>query len=440
MQNESTTNLDILGMELATKEKLGIKPDRILRANISSLESLGDLIKRDQDRERDGFPKKIRFRKVLVAPGRIINVPYAEEGQLIHGDFEPTIIQQMIQSGFDIPVVDDDIGEVIGHGEGEVGDVIGEMPMSGRGGGSGDEGDGDADGPGPGAGNESEDHGFEEEAYETGKKLTEKLQLPNLKDKFKKVPTDEYKYDLTDRHRGSGQVLDNKETLKRIVRTNLLLDRINIDDLDPTKMIIWPEDRVFRVLSRERVWKAQAVVFFARDFSGSMWGPPTASLVSLHLLIYAWLLVQFEKRVIPRFIVHDTRAEEVTAKQYFTLDSGGGTVIASAYKKINEIVEGENLESKYNIYIFQGTDGDDFESDGRLALPEMQKILRYVNRMGVCLFKHPHFGDRKTNFEQYLENAGILEMRDIFRMHIMPLRDITEEMNIEALKVMTAQD
>ena len=70
----------------------------------------------------------------------------------------------------------------------------------------------------------------------------------------------------------------------------------------------------------------------------------------------------------------------------------------------------------------------------------MQKILRYVNRMGVCLFKHPHFGDRKTNFEQYLENAGILEMRDIFRMHIMPLRDITEEMNIEALKVMTAQD
>ncbi len=442
------TKLDTLGMQRAVqarcrqlRDRFGIVPNRIRLGKAASLESFEDLVKRDKEREEDGFPRRIRWKRILAGAGKVITVPYVEEGQLVHGRFEPKNLEQM--SAFGMRPNEPDLGETPGAGDGEVGDVIGETPI-GRGPGDGDDddGDGDDDGPpGPGAGDEPGDH-LEEEAYELGKRLTERLQLPNLREKVKKFPTDEYTYDLTDRHRGSGQVLDKKETLKQILKTNLALGRIDKDDLDPSKMVVGPEQRVYRVLSRERVWKSQAVAFFVRDYSGSMWGDPTQALVSQHLMIYAWLLVQYEKRVIPRFFVHDTEAREVTAQQYFTLNAWGGTYIPSVYKEINKTVEGEGLEAEYNLYLFQGTDGDDGD-DGEVAIPELRKILGYVNRMGVTLFKHPYYQSQghKTVFEEYIEKSGILEWRDVFRMYLMPRYwDVTDEMNIEALKALIAQD
>lgn len=434
---QGMTKLDILGMQLAAQEiigkRFGICRERTLSGKAMARESLDDFREKDEERKRDGFPSKIKFRRILVGPGKVIVVPYIEEEELVHGEFEPKNLVQLAQSS---DQSNGDIDETTGHGEGDVGDVIGEVPLDG---GDGD-GDGEGEGDGPGAGDEPGDH-LEEEAFAAGQELMEQLQLPNLKEKRKKVQSDEYTYDLTDRHRGSGQVLDKKETLKRIIKTNLVLGRVDKDNLDPTKMIAGPDDMVYRVLSRERVWKEQAVVLFLRDYSGSMWGEPTKALVSQHLMIYGYLLAQYKKRVTPRFFVHDTQAREVTARQYFGLISGGGTVIASGYKKINEIVEGESLERDYNIYVFQGTDGDDFD-DGRLALPEIQKILGYVNRMGVTLLKHPYYIEKgiKTNFEEYVERGGILARRDVFRLHAMSSYDVTEEQNIEAFKALIAQD
>lgn len=440
---EGMTETDKLGMYLKARDdfekRFGLSSDRILKGNITALGPLDDLLRKDKEREKDGFPKKIRFRRILTNSGKVINVPFVEEEQLVHGDFEPKKIVQIAQS-LDPDNGDEDITEGPGSGKGDVGDVIDEVPLP-IGGGDGD-GDDGGDGQDSGAGDEEGDHGFEEEAYETGKRLMEQLQLPNLKEKVKKVPTDEYTYDLTDRHDGSGQLLDEEETLERIIETNLVLGRVNKDNIDTTKLIVAPDDEIYRVLSRERVWKSQAAVFFLRDYSGSMWGEPTQVLVAQHLMIYAWLLVQYEKMVIPRFIVHDTASREVTARQYFGLMSGGGTMIVSGYKKINEIVESEGLESKYNIYVFQGTDGDDFDRDGRETLPELEKVLQYVNRMGVCLFKSPYYSDRdvKTTFEEYVEKGGILERKDVFRMHTLPSYNISEEEHIKALKAMTAQD
>lgn len=447
MNERYLTDLDRLGMQAVLRKRMkrrsGIWSELKLFGKNTSLESMQDLLKRDKERTADGFPSRIKFRRVLTDQNKVISVPYVEEEQLLHGQFEPKNIVSFGQSQTNLSSFDEqpDIGESPGHGDGEVGDVIGEIPMPS--GGDGDEDGDEGDDPGQGAGDEDADHSLEEDAYELGKRLSEKLQLPNLKDKPKKVPTDEYTYDLTDRHKGSGQVLDKKQTLRNIVKTNLVLGRVTRDDLDTKKMIVGPQDREYRVLSRERVWLAQAVVCFLRDFSGSMWGEPTKALVAQHLMIYAWLLVQYEGRVIPRFFVHDHAAREVTAKEYFGLGSWGGTLIASGYKKINEVVEGEALESQYNIYVFQGTDGDDGDREGKYALPELEKILRYASRMGVTLFKHPYYvdSDENTIFEQYIEGSGILERKDVFRLHIMPkYYSVTDEMNEEALKELIAQD
>ncbi len=381
-----------------------------------AVESLEELLKRDEQRIKDGFPKKIQFRKILIGPKKLITVPYVEEEKLIHGDFEPT----------------GEHGEnLAGHGEGEVGQVIAEEFLSENGNG----GDGEDNDSGPGQG--GEDHGIESEAYELGRELSKKLELPNLKDKSKKVPTDEYTYDLTDRHRGSGQFLDKKATLKRILKSNMALGRFGKECVNTKGLIVGPRDKIYRILSRERVWSSQAVVFFLRDYSGSMSGEPTKAVVTQHLMIYAWLLVQFEKLVIPRFIVHDTEAKEVSARDYFIKNAGGGTSIPSGYKKINEIIESENLAKNYNIYVFQGTDGDDFDS-GKEAIPEIEKILSYANRMGVTVIRDP--SSRESRFEEYVKKGGFLERKSLFRMYILSSREMSEEENEKSVRELLSQE
>lgn len=389
---------------------------------LASLESFEDLLKRDEQREKDGFSKKIKIGRILAGPGKVIVVPYVEEEKLIHGEFEPQ--EPAGDEG------EEDEGEegqgIAGHGKGEVGDVIDEKSPEGE-----SEGD-------DRAGDEPGEHGIEAEAYKIGKELSEKFRLPNLKDKGKKVPTDEYIYDLTDRHRGSGQVLDKKETLKSIVKTNITLGRLDKDDIDTTKLVVGPNDKVYRVLSREKLWKSQAMVFFLRDYSGSMYGDKTKAVVTQHLMIYSWLLVQYEKLVIPRFIVHETRAKEVSVEKYYRASVNGGTFIHSAFKLVDEIVQNEGLDRDYNIYVFYGSDGEDFDREGREAIPEIQKILGYCNRMGVSIVK---IYDRESEFEQYIKKGNMLEKRNVFKMHVMNVSGgVTDEKNIEAIKTLISQD
>lgn len=415
---------DIIGLRCLTEDRFANRGgiNAAARNSLVFLESFEELLKRDEQRAIDGFSKKIKIGKILAGPGKIIAVPYVEEEKLIHGEFEPRLDS-------DGNIDEEERNNAAGQGKGEVGDVIGEKSPEGE----GEEESDDSQG-----GDEPGEHGIESEAYKMGKELSEKFQLPNLKDKGKKIPTDKYVYDLTDRHRGSGQLLDKKETLKSIVRTNIALGRLDKDNIDISKLIIGPNDKVYRVLSRERIWESQAVVFFLRDYSGSMYGEPTKAILAQHLMIYSWLLVQYERLVIPRFILHDTEAEETTVGDYFKKSSGGGTFIASGYRKITEIVESEALVRDYNIYVFQGTDGDDFD-DGKSAIPEIQKILGYVNRMGVCVLKNPYYrGDMKSGFEQYVQKANILDKKDLFRMHVMSSVNVTEEKNVEAIKAFIA--
>ena len=444
-QNEEyMTNMDKIGMQRAAKEELethlGLK-ESLKALNIPArMESLEDLVKRDEQRQEDGFKKKIKYRRIITGNGKVVVIPYVEKEKLYHGEFEPDNVVNLDPGQFTFARSEKDITTSPGSGKGNPGDVIGEtpLPFDGEGDGDGDE-DGDGDDPGPEAGEDPADHEFEEEAYELGEKLQEQLELPNLTEKRKRFPTDEYTYELTDTHRGSGQKLDIKKTLKEIVKTNLQIGRIDPNDIDITEMVVDPNDKIYRILSKERIWKSQAVVCFLRDYSGSMWGEPTEALVAQHLMLYSWLLVQYEKRVIPRFFVHDTECREVTPRQYFGLNARGGTRIASGYKKINQVVESEGLAEEYDIFVFQGSDGDDWQ--GEDTIPELEKILSYASRVGVTLFRHPwSMGeDMKTIFEQYIEESGILDMTDVFRMHVMPSVD-DEALNIEAIKALTAQD
>jgi uncharacterized sporulation protein YeaH/YhbH (DUF444 family) len=357
---------------------------------IHSLSSVDELLERDKNREKDGFPRKIRMGR-LVKPGkgqrgRIILVPTTVEEKFIH-DVVREESEERAPTG--------------GSGEGREGEIIGEEPVHGA------EGSGTG-GAGQGEGGE---HEIESSAYDLGRILTEKFQLPNLKEKGKKRSLSKYTYDLTDRHKGAGQVLDKKATLRKILETNINLGNVpNVEDIDTTQLLVSPGDRVYRILSKEKDFESQAMVFFLRDYSGSMSGKPTEVVVAQHVLIYSWLLYQYDRQVETRFILHDTEAKEVPDfYTYYNSTVAGGTRVESAYRLVNELVEAGSLAKDYNIYVFHGTDGDDWDEDGSKTIPELKKMLAYSNRIGITIAEGASPRTGGTAVERYVKDSRLLQ-------------------------------
>jgi hypothetical protein len=204
----------------------------------------------------------------------------------------------------------------------------------------------------------------------------------------------------------------------------------NIPDpssIDPTGFLIAPSDRIYRILSREKDYESQAMIFFLRDYSGSMQGRVTELIVTQHVLIYSWLLYQYARRVESRFILHDTAAKEVDDfYTYYNSKVAGGTKVVSAYRLVNEIVQNENLARDYNIYVFHGTDGDDWDTDGEETLPELEKMLTYAARIGITIAEHAGTKHRNTEVEKYLNKSNLLTDKPQF-LRLDTVRENSDE-------------
>lgn len=383
----------------------------------SRIYDLERLLERDKLREKDGFPRKIRLGR-LIKPakdgkGKTIIIPTTTEEKFYHWTAEPKMGE----------------GEATGgSGDEEEGEIIGEESIR--------EDDGSGSGAGKGKGGE---HGMGADAYDVGRILTEQFELPNIKDKGKRSSLTKYTYDLTDKNKGHGQLLDKKATLKRLVRTNLALNKIKMHEKpDPSKLVLTPGDKMYRILSKERDYESQAIVFFVRDYSGSMHGKPTEVIVSQHIYIHSWLVYQYKRQVISRFILHDNEAEEVPDfYTYYNKSVAGGTEVASAYALVNKIVETENLAKNYNIYVFHGTDGDDWDSDGKKSLDELKKMLEYSSRIGITVAENTYSASKNTVVEKYIRNSKILET-DSTKIHFdsFAANDADEKRIIESIKTL----
>ena len=387
----------------------------------ATVRSIDELLERDRLREKDGFPRKINVGR-LIKPAKggktkVVIVPTTVEEKFIH---DPNF--KVSESGEGDPSG--------GTGEGEEGEVIGEQPVRSP------EGEGSGSGEGEGGA-----HDLVSDAYDLGRILTEQFELPNLKDKGKKRSLTRYTYDLTDKHRGFGQLLDKKATLRQIVETNIHLGNLpDINDINPTDFLISPRDRVFRILSPEKDYESQAMVFFLRDYSGSMAGKATELVVAQHVMIYSWLLYQYAMQVETRFVLHDTEAKEVPDfYTYYNSTVAGGTQVVSAYRLVNEIVDKENLSRDYNIYVFHGTDGDDWDTEGKEAIPELKKMLGYANRVGLTIAEHGAGTDKGTEVERYIKKSGLLEKKPtLLRIDVLN-EDANEQRLIEGIKKLISE-
>ena len=102
------------------------------------------------------------------------------------------------------------------------------------------------------------------------------------------------------------------------------------------------------------------------------------------------------------FIIHDSRAKQVSREEFFSISSGGGTQISSAYKLVADLLEKEYPFSAYNNYVVSFGDADNLsEQDNQLCGQLLkERILPNCNAY--------NFGETKTNagsgdFARYLE-------------------------------------
>jgi hypothetical protein len=420
-QLEVKTNNDQLINGLYDKNDQGIFLTLNHEDYSVELFTIDELLAKDKQRQEDGFPRRIKLGKFIKpikgSKEKIVVVPSTTEPKFYHDD----------------SITEDGEENTGGSGEGEEGEVIGEQEAEPQ------QGEGEGQGAGQGDGS---DHDLIEDAFDLGKVITKKFELPNLNAKGKKLSTTKFTYDLTDINRGFGQYLDKKATIKRIIETNIVLGKITLgEDFSPEDLVLNPKDQIFRIMSKEKDFEAQAVIFFVRDYSGSMMGEPTEAIVTQHLFIYSWLMYQYQNQVSVRFILHDSEAKEVPDfYTYYKSNVAGGTNVYPAYEKVAEIIENEQLYRENNIYIFHGTDGDDWEEDGKKAIEAVKRFLPHISRMGITIAKNSWGSeDRQTTVEKYFEESGLLKERhDLVRLDGFAATGVGEERLIEGIKKLTS--
>lgn len=115
-----------------------------------------------------------------------------------------------------------------------------------------------------------------------------------------------------------------------------------------------------------------AVALIMRDSSGSMDEERRyiAKVASLWLVLW---LRRLYAHVSLRFVVHDTQAHEVSEKEFFQVETGGGTRISVAWAEAQRILRDYPKDS-WNRYIFYFSDGENLQEDN----PALVSLLRAI--------------------------------------------------------------
>ena len=123
---------------------------------------------------------------------------------------------------------------------------------------------------------------------------------------------------------------------------------------------------------------AKAVMFCIMDVSGSMDEAKKEMAKRFFILLYLFLLRNYDKIDVV-FIRHHTQAQEVNEQDFFYSRETGGTVVSSALHLLHEVINQRYPLGDWNLYVAQASDGDNWESDSPLCHRIMaEKLLPIV--------------------------------------------------------------
>jgi uncharacterized sporulation protein YeaH/YhbH (DUF444 family) len=291
----------------------------------------------------------------------------------------------------------------IGRGEGGNGKVIGKDNK-------------DGDGKGNKAGqDEGEGIDIAVDLEEILKFMQEELHLPDMKPK----PSDTYEEIIKKYNNislvGPESLRHNARTLKQALKRQCSDGSINklheIPGFANPVRLITPinSDKRYRQFNEIKLPSSNAVVFFARDGSASMDQYKCDIVSDMSWWIDIWMR-RFYKKVERVYVWHDTVAKEVDEKKFYKYRYGGGTTCSSALKLIHKMFENRFNPSKWNIYLFYFTDGENWDGDNQQFIKTLQEDFnsKIVNMVGVTQILAWNY---EGSLKQAIDNSSFSNLR-----------------------------
>ncbi|MBR8842741.1 MULTISPECIES: YeaH/YhbH family protein [Pseudoalteromonas] len=178
-------------------------------------------------------------------------------------------------------------------------------------------------------------------------------------------------------------------------------------------------DLRFRNYERRPHPTSKAVMFCLMDVSGSMDQATKDMAKRFYILLYQFLTRTY-KDIEVVYIRHHTQAKEVDEQEFFYSQETGGTIVSSALKLMDEIIQERYAQGDWNIYAAQASDGDNWADDSpqctQILSNKLLKIVRYYAYIEITTRAHQSL---------WREYQGVANSFDNFAMqHIRGVEDI----------------
>jgi len=218
--------------------------------------------------------------------------------------------------------------------------------------------------------------------------------------------------------------LDLKKTLFENIKRNAAKGKAKIGGINE-------DDLRYKNWESEKEYHSNAAIYLMMDRSGSMSKEKTYIAKSF----YFWM-VQFLKRRYKNisliFIAHDTKAHLVSEKEFFGVNSSGGTMCSSAFEMAYNHIQDNHPPSTWNNYVFEFSDGDNWGDDNLLCLEYVKKLLPLVRAMGYGEITPESAGGGWMSEEHRL--SSLLE-KNIKRTRFVSIKISSREEVFDALKM-----
>lgn len=254
----------------------------------------------------------------------------------------------------------------VGRGPGKIGDVVGK--------------DDDGTGKGPKAGQGAgEGVDVQIDMEEVLKFLQDELSLPELKPKpsetFEEVKK---RYNSLSRT-GPDSLIHFRRSMRNCLKRTMAMGKMKkvlrpgfLEAMPVLQMI--NDDIRYRQYTEKRIPISNAIIFFARDGSGSMDQYKCDIVSDMAWWIDVWIR-HFYKRTERVYVWHDSEAREVGEDYFYHHRYGGGTTCSSATRLIGRLLEHRYPPEKYNIYVFYFSDGENWSEDNDVFIKSLQEDI-----------------------------------------------------------------
>ncbi len=175
-------------------------------------------------------------------------------------------------------------------------------------------------------------------------------------------------------------------------------------------------DLRFRNYEKRPEPTSKAVMFCLMDVSGSMDQATKEMAKRFYILLYMFLTRTYQNIDVV-YIRHHTQAKEVDEQEFFYSQETGGTIVSSALKMMNDIIEERYDPSQWNIYAAQASDGDNWADDSpnctEMLVNKLLPKVRYYSYIEITNRAHQSLWREYENIKNTHSNFAIQHIRSV---------------------------